>query len=138
MPLVAVDDVLFDAQFIEQQDTTDSEQDFLLQTVLPVAAIEGMSDGAVIFRVHVVVGVKQIEFHTPHIHTPNECMNSIVVIRDINDNLIAVSVQFTFDWQRWKHLSLIICHLLTFHRKCLGEVTITIQETDSAEVDVGV
>ena len=47
MALVAVIDVFLDAQFLQQQHTTDAEQDFLLQTVLPVATIECVGNGLV-------------------------------------------------------------------------------------------
>ena len=38
--LVAVIYILLDTELLEQQHTTDTEQDFLLQTVLPVTTIE--------------------------------------------------------------------------------------------------
>ena len=40
MSLVAVVNLLLDAQFLQGEHTTDTQQDFLLQTVLPVATVE--------------------------------------------------------------------------------------------------
>ena len=45
--LVAMVDILLDAQLLQQQHTTDTQQDLLLQTVLPVATLEGVGDGLV-------------------------------------------------------------------------------------------
>ena len=47
MTFVAVIDVFFDAEFLQGEHTTDAEQVFLLDAVFPVAAIEGVGDGAV-------------------------------------------------------------------------------------------
>ena len=44
MTLVAVIDILLDTESLQQQHTTDTEQDFLLQSVLPVTAIQRVSD----------------------------------------------------------------------------------------------
>ena len=44
---VAVVDIFLDAEFLQQQHTTNTEQDFLLQAVLPVATIEVVGDGTV-------------------------------------------------------------------------------------------
>ena len=67
---VAMVNVLLDAELLQQQHTADTEQDFLLQTVLPVAAVEGVSDGTVELGVHLVVSVEQIKLHTANIYAP--------------------------------------------------------------------
>jgi len=40
MTLIAVINLLLDAEFLQSQDTTDTKQDFLLQAILPVTTIE--------------------------------------------------------------------------------------------------
>ena len=40
MTLIAVINLLLDAEFLQSQDTTDTQQDFLLQAILPVTTIE--------------------------------------------------------------------------------------------------
>ena len=99
MALVAVIDVLLDAKLLEQQHTADAEQNLLLQTILPVAAIEGMSDGLVELGVHLVVGIEQIEFHATYIDAPNVCMHMIVHIRNVNNHWRAIFVHLLFDGQ---------------------------------------
>ena len=49
MTLIAVVDILLDAQLLQGEHTTDTQQDFLLQTILPVATIERVGDGLVKF-----------------------------------------------------------------------------------------
>ncbi len=138
MSLVAVVDVLLDAQLLQSKHTTDTQQNLLLDTVFPVATIERVSDGTVVLAVHFVVSVKQIELHTTYIHTPNVSMNSIIIIRNVNNQWCAVFIQLALDWKLSKVLSLILSHLLTIHRQCLSEVTETIQETHCHHVNIRV
>ena len=113
--LVAMIYLLCDTELLQSEDTTDTEKDFLLQTVLPVTTIEGVSDRTVIVRVHIVVSIEQIELHTTYVSLPYEGMNHIVHIRNINYHLIAVLIECTCDWQRSEVLSIIVCNLLTIH-----------------------
>ena len=97
MTFVAMIDILLDTQFLQHQDTTDTQQNFLLQTVFPIAAVEDVGDGTVELAVHFVVGIQQIEGHTTYIHSPYISMYVIVQIRNIDNHLIAVLVQYTFN-----------------------------------------
>ena len=65
-------------------------------------------------------------------------MDCIIVIGHINDNLIAVGIEFAFDRQCGEHLGLVVGNLLSVHREGLSEVAIAIEEAHGAEVDVGV
>ena len=47
MTLVAVINILLDTKFLQCQDTADTQQDFLLQAILPVTTIERVSDRTV-------------------------------------------------------------------------------------------
>ena len=134
MTLVTVIDIFLDAQFFQQQHTTDTQQNFLLQTILPVATIKTVGNRLVEIRVHLVVGVKQIKFHTAHVHTPDISMNLIVGIRHIYNHWITIVVKLTLDGQRTKVLSLVISNLLTIHREALCEIAETIQETDGTHI----
>ena len=88
-------DIFLDAQLLEQQHTTDTQQNLLLQTVLPVTAIEAVRDGLVEVRVHLVVGIQQVELHTTYIDTPYISVNLIVGVRNVDNHRIAVLVQLT-------------------------------------------
>ena len=64
MALVAVVDILLDAEFLQQQHATDTEQNLLLQTVLPVTSVQSVGDRLVEVRVHLVVSIEQMTRHT--------------------------------------------------------------------------
>ena len=136
--LVAVVDILLDAQLLQQQHTTDTQQNLLLQTVLPVTAIERVSDGLVEVGVHLVVGVEQIELHTTYVHAPYIGVNLIIGIRHVDNQRVAVLVELTLDGQRAEVLALIVGNLLSVHRQALCEIAEAIEKTDGAHVDVGV
>ena len=134
--LVTMVDVLLDAELLQEQHTADTEQDFLLQAVFPVTAVEAVSDGLVEVGVHLVVGVKQIELHTADIDTPNISVNHIISIRNINHQRIAFLVDFTNNGKAVEVLRLIVGNLLTVHREALCKVAETIEEADGTHIDV--
>ena len=136
--LVAMVDVFLDAQLLEHEHTTDTEQDLLLQTVLPVATIERVGDGAVKLRVHLVVGVEQVELHTTNVNLPNVSMNLIVHVRHIHNNGVAVLIEHALDGQRVEVLCVIVGYLLSVHAERLLEVAVAIEEADGTHVDVAV
>ena len=94
--LVAMIDILLDAKTLQQQHTTDTEQDLLLQTVLPVATIESVGDRLVVLRVEFVVCVEQIQTHTTNIHTPYSSMYVVVHIWHLDEERVAILIQLTF------------------------------------------
>ena len=58
--------------------------------------------------------------------------------RYVDYNLIAVGIQHTLDGHAVEILSFVVGNLLTIHREGLSEIAITIEETNSAHVNVGV
>ena len=138
MTLIAVVDILLDTQLLQREHTTDTQQNLLLQAVLPVATIERVSNRAVELTVHLVVSVKQIELHTTHIHTPHISVHRIVVVRNIHHQRLTVLVKLALERKLTKVLSLILSHLLTIHRQRLSEIAEAIQETNSHHVNIRV
>ena len=138
MTFIEVVNVFRDAQLLQSQNTADTEQIFLLQTVFPISAIEGVGDVAVVLRVEVVVCVEQIEADAAHVGTPNGCMNLIVWEGHINDDLVAIFIEHTLNWQTVEILGIVVGNLLAVHRERLGEITIAIQETNGTHVDIAV
>ena len=136
--LVAVVDVLLDAEFLEHEGAADAEQDLLLQAVLVVAAVKVVGDGAVILGVHLVVRVQQVEFDASHVHVPDKGVDLVVLVGDIDHQLVAVGVELALDGQRVEILCVIFGYLLTVHRQRLREVAEAIEQADTTEIDVGV
>ena len=97
-----------------------------------------MGDALVELRVHLVVGVEQIEFHTTDIDTPDVGMHIIVEVRHIDHQRIAILVELALHRQATEVLGFVVGHLLSVHRQTLGEVAVTIQETDGTHIDIGV
>ena len=136
--LVAMIDVLLDAQLLEEQHTADAQENLLLEAVLPVTAIKSMGDGLVELGVHLVVGVKKIELHTADVDAPNVCMHLIVHIWNVDDHRRAVLVHLLLNWQRTEVLCFVVGNLLSVHCQALCEIAIAIEEADGTHIDVGV
>ena len=97
-----------------------------------------MGDAAVVLRVHFVVRVKQVELDTTHVHLPERSINGEVGVGYFYDDLVAIGVEHALDGQTVEILCFVVGNLLAIHRKRLGEVTIAIEEADSAHIYVGV
>ena len=138
MSFVAVIDIFLDTQLLQCQDTTDTQQDFLFQTVFPVATIKLMSNRTIELAIHFVVRIKQIQRNTTYVYSPYISMYIIVEIRYIDNYLLTVFIEHTVDRQLAEVLCLVIGNLLAVHRQCLSEIAITIEETYRAQVDIAV
>ena len=135
---IAVIDIHLNAQLLQRQDTTDTEQIFLLHTVLPVAAIESVGDTLVKLGVHLIVSIEEIECHASYVHLPYEGMHGESSEGHINYYLLALAVEHALDGHTVEVLRLILCNLLSVHREGLSKVAITIEETDGSHINVGV
>ena len=129
-------DFLLNTKFLQCQHATDTQQNFLLQTVLPITTIKGVGDGLIELRVHFVVGIKQIELDATHVDYPNIGMNLIVGIGNVDHHRITLSIQHSLDGQRVEVLGLVLGNLLSFHRQALCEIAETIEEAHSHHIDV--
>ena len=135
---VAVIYVFLDTQLLQGKDTANTEQDFLLQTVLPIAAVKLVSDGTVELAVHLVVRIEQIKGNTAYVHSPKISMYVVIQVRNIDYNLLSVFVQYTVERQLAEVLGFVVGNLLSVHRQGLGEITVTVQETYGTQVYVAV
>ena len=97
-----------------------------------------MRDGLIVFRVLLVVSIKQIELHASHIHAPNTGIHMVIIVGHIYHKRITFFVKLTLDGQAAKVLCLVVGYLLSVHRKALSEVAKSVEESDSAHVDIGV
>ena len=99
MTLVTVVDILLNAQLLQQEHTADTQENLLLQTVLPVATIECVGNRLVKLGVHIIVGIQQIQGDTTHVDTPYISMNLVVHIGNIHHHRVTVGIQLTLDGQ---------------------------------------
>ena len=110
---VAVIELAADAEFLEHQHAADTEKIFLLDAVLPVAAIELVGDRAVELAVHVEIGVEEIEFHAADVDTPYVAVDDASGVGHLEDHRLSVVVEHLLDGELVEVLSLIIGDLLT-------------------------
>ena len=138
MSFITVINIFLDTQSFQSQDTTDTQQDFLFQTVFPVTTIKLVSDRTVEFAVHFIIRIKQIQRNTSNIHTPYVCMNKIIKIRNVNDQRLTIGIHYTFNRQLTEVLRFVVGNLLSIHRQRLSKVTVTIQETYRTQINIAV
>ena len=138
MSFITVINIFLDAQCFQSQDTTDTQQDFLFQTVFPVAAIKLVSDRTVEFAVHFIIRIKQIQRNTSNIHTPYVCMNKIIKIRNVNYQRLTIGIHYAFNRKLTEVLCLVVGNLLSIHRQRLSKVAVTIQETYRTQINIAV
>ena len=128
MALVAVIQLVLDAQLLEHEHTTYAKHILLLDAVFPIAAVELVSDGAVPLAVEVDIGIHEIELHASHVHPPNVGINHAARIGHLKYHLLSALVEHRLYGQLIEILSLIVCNLCAIHRKRLSEIAIAIQE----------
>ena len=97
-----------------------------------------MSDRLVKFRVHLIIGIKQVKFDTTHISYPYRSMHLIVGVRHINNHWVSVVIIYTLYRNRVEVLGLILSYLLPVHAKCLCKISKTIEETYGTHVHIAV
>ena len=123
------------AEFLKHEDTSDAEEIFLLDSVLPVAAIEFVGDLTVPLRILVEVCVEEVEFHAAHVHAPYVAVYHATRIWHFKHHRLSVFTEHRFDRKLVEILALIVGDLLTVDGKRLREVAVFIKESDSSHVD---
>ena len=136
---VHVVDVLRDAEAVEEEHTTDTEEVLLLHTVLPVTAIELVCDGAVPFAILWDVSVEEVEADTADVHLPYMAVYGVTSIGHLEDEgRLSVLFEDLLDGKLGEVLSFVVRLLLAFGAEALGEVAVAIEEADGGEADVAV
>ena len=130
--------ILLDAQFLECQHTTDTEQDLLFDTVLPVASIELVGDLTIPFAIELIIGIQQIQVHAAYGYLPEVCFDGATRIRNLDHHIRPVLFFHLGNRQVVEVLRLVVRDLLAFRTQGLGEITIAIEETDGSHIDVAV
>ena len=136
--LVAVVEVGLDAELVEHYDAADAEHVFLLDAVLPVAAVEGVCDLAVPLRVAVEVGVEQVELHAAHVDTPHVRVDDASGVGHLEHHRLAVVAEHGLDGQLVEVLRLVVGDLLAVDRERLREVAVFVEEAHGGHVDAAV
>ena len=136
--LVAVINLLLDAEFVQEQDAADAQQVFLLHAVLPVAAVELMRNGAVPLAVFGQVCIHQIEGHTPDAHLPNMGVHRAPWVGHFEHKGLIRALHHLLKRQGVEVLRLIVGDLLAIHGQRLGEIAIAIEKADGRQIHAAV
>ena len=97
-----------------------------------------MRNRTIPFAVELIVRIQQIQTDTTNSHTPQVRMNRTIRIRHVNNHRRTVSFFHLLHRQILEVLCLVISNLLTFRTQRLGEIAITVQETDSRHVHIAI
>ena len=74
MTLVAVVYLRSEAELAEGADTADTEEELLLETVLPVSTIEVVCDGPVFRKILRNVCIEELQFCAAYVYSPEACV----------------------------------------------------------------
>ncbi len=138
MTLVCMVKLGCDTELLKHQYTADAKKVFLLDTVLPVTAIELVGDRTVKLRIHVEVRIHKVEIHAPYIHAPDMAIYYTARIGHFQDYRIPILVTYLLDRELVEVLRLIVCNLLAINAQCLCKIAITVKETNSSHVNTAV
>ena len=127
-----------ESELSESADTADAEEEFLLETVLPVAAVKVVCHLTVLVNVGLVIGVEEVKVCTSDSNLPDA--GSEVPSRecDTGGKPVAVLVHNRLGRNLGEILGIISGHLVSLGGKHLGEITVTVEKTNCHEVDVHV
>ena len=138
MSLVAMVHILLNAEFLECEHATDTEHNLLFETVLVVTTVELVRNRAVPFAIELVVGIQQIQTDTTNRYAPQVRMYLTIRIRHIDNHRCTICFLHLFNRQILEVLRLVVGNLLAFRTQRLGEIAITVQETDSRHIYIAI
>lgn len=136
MSLVAVEHVVLDAQCAQCADTADPEQDFLLEAVLPVAAVEVVGDLAVFLEVGLEIRVEQVEIRAADLAFPDARRKRTPREGDGDRQPVAGFVAHGRDREFIEILCLVGRLLRPLCRKALREVAVPVKQAHGCHRDV--
>ena len=113
-----------------------TEQDFLLETVLPVTSVELVGHLPVFRNIGFEVGVEQIEVCPSHGNLPDAGCHIPSRKSNLDGLPYSVLVNYRLGRNLEEVLGLILRNLISLRSKPLGEVSIPVEESDSNEVHV--
>ena len=138
MSFVAVVDLRLDSKISQGVDTAYAEKEFLLETVLPVAAVEVVGHLTVLFDIGLIVCVEKVEVSAADCDLPYSCNDVPAREGYAGRNPVALRVEDRLRRNPGEVLGIVAGDLLALTGDGLGEVTVSVEKTDSDKVDVHV
>ncbi len=131
VPLVEVPQIGFQAHCLDSLHAADAEQDFLLEAVLVVAAVELVRQAAVFPAIGLEVGIQQEEVDAAHGQFPDLCLHDAPLDTDGDNEPFAFVGADGFDGQLGKFLGWKLVDLLAVLAQGLVEVAVTVKQADA-------
>ena len=129
---------MVDAQLAQGADTADAQQEFLLEAVLPVAAIQVVGHLAVLGDVGLIVGVQQVQVRTAHLHFPHAGGDGTAREGHARGDPVAIGVHHRHGRDLQEVLGVVVGDLVALAGDDLGEVAEPVEEAHGDEVHVHV
>ena len=92
VPLVEMQQIMLNPQFLQDNRTSDPQNDFLAQTLFQIPDLEPGADIPVPGVVHCHIGIQQVQGDSPHTDLPHRDMNGRIGERYRNNELLAVFI----------------------------------------------
>ena len=138
MAFVVMVDSGVETQQAQGPHAADTEQDLLLQTVLPVASVELMRHLTVFRQIGFEVGVEKVEVGTADGHFPDTGSHVTSRKGHVDGPPVVMLVQHRFGGNLQEVLGVVFCHLVALGGDTLGEVAIAVKQADRHHVHVHV
>ena len=119
-------------------DTANAQQDFLLETVFPVAAVELIGDLAVLLHVVFEVGIQEVEVGAADADLPDTGVHHAAGHLHGDGHPVAVLVGYRLCRNLEEVLGVVFRHLIALRGEPLGEIAVTVEQADSDHVNVHV
>ena len=119
-------------------DSTYTEQNLLLETVLPIATIQLICHLAVLRDIILKVGIEQIQVRTADGHLPDAGVKFASRQLATDSNPLAFSIRYRLGRDLEEVLGVVFCYLVALRSNLLGEVTITVKQANRHHVNIHV
>ncbi len=134
--LVEMIDVGSDSKCPQGTHTTDTEENFLLETVLPVSSVKMMGHLTVFGKIGIKIGVEEIKVCPSDRHFPYSGIHLPARHIHIDGEPFSVFIQHRFGGSLEKILCIIFRNLIALRSDSLGEVTVPVEQADCRHIHI--
>ena len=136
MTFVAVVNLRVQAQLAESPDTAHSEEKLLLETVLPVTAIEVIGYLPVFLEIVLIVSVEKVKVCSSDFYKPKTGID--ITSRESYPYGYPIALGIAYRLGRSLHevLGIVFRNLCSLSGKHLGEIAVTVEKADSHKVHI--
>ncbi len=138
MPLVTMVHLRTNAEVTQRADTAQSQQQLLLQPVLPIASVEMVGNLTVLRNVRLIVRVEEVQIRPSDSHLPDAGGDVTSRKSHAGGQPITCGIQDRLRRDPQEILRVVAGHLFPLPGEDLGEVAISVQQPDRNQVHIHV